>query len=502
MNITAFIEYLNQKNSWHIDAGYYAHIDTWRKWWRGYLPEIHDLTECDALGTCKRRLASLRMAKKVCADWANLLLNDRTTLNIKDKNAAVYLLGEDARQNGGLLRALNFWPNANALVEQAYWSGTGAFVLSVEGATQKDGALTNENGTARLVLDYDPACCILPVRVEHGVILDAAFASACKVDGKPAVYLQTHTHSDAGEYIIKNEWFAVSDESDSATPVFTPLSAQGNVAETLTLPAGTPPWFSTFSPAAVKNIDGGMGLGMAVYSEALDELQMVDLAFDNYRQDIRLGGKKIFYDRSIVASFPGPDGKEHFMTPDMLRRQQFFSLPPQNDAGGYDQKEPLWREYNPALRCDENHRAVQDALNLLSAKCGLGSHYYLFEQSSVRTATEYTGSRQDFVASANKNQLPIEAALVQIARAMLWGAKHVLGADVDPNTEISVVWDDSYITDAETRLAQLREDALNGMVPRWKYLTERYGVNEETAKAWASEASAENDAAGLQFGAE
>ena len=29
-------------------------------------------------------------------------------------------------------------------------------------------------------------------------------------------------------------------------------------------------------------------------TEALDAAQMVDYAFDNYRQDIRIGGKKIF----------------------------------------------------------------------------------------------------------------------------------------------------------------------------------------------------------------
>ena len=30
-------------------------------------------------GTKKRTIASLRMPKRVCEDWANLLLNDRTT---------------------------------------------------------------------------------------------------------------------------------------------------------------------------------------------------------------------------------------------------------------------------------------------------------------------------------------------------------------------------------------------------------------------------------------
>ena len=64
-----------------------------------------------------------------------------------------------------------------------------------------------------------------------------------------------------------------------------------------------------FSPAAEKNIDGGTGLGMAVFAEALDTAQGVDLAFDNYRQDLYLGGKKIFYDRSLCKVVIGADGQ-------------------------------------------------------------------------------------------------------------------------------------------------------------------------------------------------
>ena len=79
------------------------------------------------------------MPKRVCEDWANLLLNDRTTFQITDAATARYLLGDDEQQVGGLLRDLHFWTNANALVEKAFWSGTGSFVLSVENMTVVNG---------------------------------------------------------------------------------------------------------------------------------------------------------------------------------------------------------------------------------------------------------------------------------------------------------------------------------------------------------------------------
>ena len=143
---------------------------------------------------------------------------------------------------------------------------------------------------------------------------------------------------------------------------------------------------------------------------------------------------------------------------------------------------------------------MQDALDLMSFKCKLGCHRYKFEAGTVTTATEYNGSRQDLVASANKNQIPIEGALVGIVRAILWAAKNLQGAAVDPETPISVDWDDSYITDAETQMRQMRDDALSGLLPRYKYLSARYGVSEEDARKLAQEAADENKQPELSFG--
>lgn len=487
MNITAFIAYLNETRRLHLDAAYYGQIETWRQWWKGCVPDVHRVRYRMADGEHQRRRASLRMPKRVCEDWANLLLNDRTTFQIGDEATAAYLLGTDEQQTGGLLRQLHFWENANELVEKAYWSGTGAFVLSVEGIKGTDGVV-QPDPAGHIRLDYDPASCILPLRVERGVVTEAAFVSQCLVEGKPCAYLQTHTGSGSRRTIC-NEWFEVGSEADG-TPRFTPRKAPPDTVTEITV-EGSPAWFSLFSPAALKNIDAGMGLGMSVFAEALDIAQGVDLAFDNYRQDLYLGGKKIFYDRSLCRTVVDEAGKAHYIPPDDVSVQQFYALP---EREGSMDAAPEWHEYNPDLRCEQNRRAVQDMLDLFSFRCGLGCHYYSFETGKVTTATEYNGSRQDLVQSANKNQTPIETALIGILRAILWAAKHLLGAPVDPDTSISVNWDDSYITDAETRVNQMREDALAGLVPRRRYLSARYGISEAEAHRWVQEAAVDGRA--------
>ena len=197
MNVIAFIEYLNKTNktkNLQLDPSYYSRIETWRQWWQGNVPGVHNIRIRREDGDHTRRRASLRMPKHVCEDWANLLLNDQTTFQIGDAATAAYLLGSDEQQTGGLLRQLHFWPNANQLVEKAYWSGTGAFVLSVEGVRGKNGTL-EADPDARIRLDYDPASCILPLRVERGVVTEAAFISEClKTHGRQALRLPADPH--------------------------------------------------------------------------------------------------------------------------------------------------------------------------------------------------------------------------------------------------------------------------------------------------------------------
>ena len=483
MNIQKFVAYLNKLKGWHIEGAYYSDIIQWRDWWRGNYAPFHTVKEMSLKGgTVKRPMYRLRMPKRACEDWASLLLNDKTTLTVQDAATSRWLLGEDAGQTGGVLAQLDFWPHANELVELAFRSGTGAFVLSVENMAVRDGAAV-ASPDARLALDYLPAECILPITIRHGHVIDAAFASEVTVEGKSCVYLQTHTLTENG-YRITNEYFT-SENEDSEEEGYTPAPLPRGMAAGFSTGSAVP-WFSLLRPAALKNRIGGPGLGQAVFAEAIDAAKMCDLAFDNYCRDIYLGGKKVFYSATMLRPHVGPDGTAHWDAPDDIRQQLFVQTEKHDPDAPND-----WHEYNPDLRTDQNGKAVQDALDYFSFKCGLGTRRYRFEASGVKTATEYTGDRQDMVQHANRHQIGIEAALQGIVRAMLWAGRTLLGADIDPDTAVTVNFDDSYITDSETRRAQMKDDCLAGFLPKYQYLMEWYGMSEEEARAAVREASQE-----------
>lgn len=486
MNITQFIKYLNKKKKWQIQGSYYARILEWQDWWRGWYEPFHLIRENKYDGTLRgRKMYRMKMVKRACEDWASLLLNDKTTVTVEDAASAKWLLGEDDQQTGGELGRMEFWPNANALVELAFRSGTGAFVMGIEGLTVHNGQAVASPG-AHLVLDYLPAECILPITTRHGKIIDIAFASEVIVDGKSCIYLQTH-QLQQGRYHITNEYFT-SENENSENANYEPKKLPAGIAASF-VTGSSVPWFAVFSPNIVKTYSDGQGLGMSVFAEALDQAKQCDLAFDNYCRDIYLGGKKVFYNQKLFSSAPDENGGTRCIPPDDIRQQLFFAT-----SGGDPDNNPEWHEYNPDLRVEDNSRAVQDALDYFSFKCGLGTHHYQFTSSGVKTATEYIGDRQDMVQHANRHQIKIEAALLQLFRSMLWAGKTLLGADIDPDTPITINFDDSYITDAETRRAQDKDDALSGFIPKYRYNMEWRGMNKEEAQTAVQEASEENAA--------
>ena len=488
MNITNFIKYLNETKKWNIQGKYYTYIDQWRAWWQGFTPEFHTIREIGLDGeTRTREMYRMRMPKRACEDWASLLLNDKTFACISDKNSSDWLIGPEGQQTGGILRQIDFWTRANELVELTMRSGTGAFVMSLDNLKVEKGAVV-KSPDAVICMDYDPAECILPLTISHGRVVDIAFAAEVTIGGNSCIYLQTHqliTVKGVRQYRITNEYFTSKDE-EKETASYAPTTLPDGVIGTFTTGSDVP-WFAIITPNVVKNISGGPGLGMAVFAEALDQAKQCDAAFDNYHRDIFLGGKKVFYNKRLLNSYIDKDGKEHFATPDDVRQSLFVHAP-----GNDPDDEPDWHEYNPDLRVDDNSKAVQDALDYFSFKVGLGTHHYQFSAGNIATATQYNGDRQDMVQHANKHQIKIEAALLQIFKAMLWAGKVIMGQPVNPDAQITINFDDRYIADADTRRKWDQEDALNGFLPKYRYNMEWRGMSEQDAKKAVTEASNES----------
>lgn len=461
------VAYLNKKLKGNIGTTYYANIRTWKEWWEGYVDDVHSYRELGFDNAPrKRKLYRLGMAKRITEDWASMLLNEKTTLTVEHKQSGEFLQGKDGM--GGALGLNNFWAEGNELLEKAFAYGTGAFVARADGAKVSGSGAVIPDKECKPGIEYIDALGIIPLSIEKSVITEAAFVSEFTRRGKTCVYLESHTRAENGNYQIENEYFILDGGELKADKLPEGVAPK--------IDTGSPlPWFALIYPNITNNIKHNNGLGMSVYANALDNLLGVDIAFNNFLRDFKLGGKKVFYNKSMLQT--NSDGKT--ITPDDVAQQLFQQV---GDGLDFDAKQMV-QEFNPSLRVAENKDGVQAQLDYLSFKCGMGTHRYQFENSGVKTATEYTGERQELVQHANRHMITIEAAVKTLCAAILYIGKAFCGADCDPETNITVNFEDGFVIDDETRRERDRQDVRDGLMNAYEFRMKWYGEDEATAKA-------------------
>ena len=118
MNI---FEYFKKKGIDTLDSSFYSKIALWDSWYRSNVKKFHQYRVYHGASHYERCVRkSLGMAKKICEDISDLLLNERVTITIKDETTAKYVRS--------VLDAANFTVQGNEYQERKAACGTVAYV--------------------------------------------------------------------------------------------------------------------------------------------------------------------------------------------------------------------------------------------------------------------------------------------------------------------------------------------------------------------------------------
>lgn len=166
-------------------------------------------------------------------------------------------------------------------------------------------------------------------------------------------------------------------------------------------------------------------MGISVYANAIDQLEGVDLVYDSYCNEFRLGKKRITVPMTMARVTMEEDGTITPMFDD--NDTEFYAMP---SLEGVENK---IQEHNMEIRHESHEAGIQTALNLLSFKCGMGKDRFNFKDGQVKTATEVISERSDLYQSLKKHELLLEDTLVCLAKAIA----DMLG--MSPDLEITVM---------------------------------------------------------------
>ena len=213
-----------------------------------------------------------------------------------------------------------------------------------------------------------------------------------------------------------------------------------------------------------------MPTGVAVYANAIDVLQGVDIAYDSYVNEFKLGKKRIMVKPSAATFL---DGEPVFDPSDTA----FYVLPEDVSDGA------VIMPIDMTLRTAEHNTGIQDQLNILSSKCGFGETYYRFDGSSVATATQVVSENSTMFRTIKKHEIILEQALVELCRILLRLGNTAMNAGLKEDVEISIDFDDSIIEDKSADFTRDLQLLNAGILNDWEFRMKWMNEDEETAKA-------------------
>lgn len=456
----AIVQKLTELGYTTIPEAFYSKVAEWKSWYQGNVKGFHSYRVRNGESVVKCKRYSLGMGKKLCEDWANLLMNEKVQITLEGQREQEFV--------DRILTENNFTVRANEMQEMKSALGTVAYIPRVIGQEVSESGEIVPGNAAGIAIDYVTIENIYPLAWSNGYISECAFSSVVTRGGKEYAYLQIHKKGADGLYVIENRIYRYDNELLSDEQL-------GNVQGFERIPpvvhtGSDRRQFVIDRPNIVNNYNYLLPTGISVYANAIDVMQGVDIAYDSYVNEFVLGKKRIMVKPSASKYL---DGEPVFDPSDVV----FYVLP--EDVSDSAVITPI----DMALRTAEHNTGIQDQLNILSSKCGFGETYYRFDGGSIATATQVISENSTLFRTIKKHEIILEQVLDELCRVILRLGNAAMGLGLDENVEISIDFDDSIIEDDTTNFSRDMQMLSAGIMNDWEFRAKWMNEDEETAKA-------------------
>lgn len=440
---------ISEKLNWE------KYIDIWSSWYRGKVRRFHNYYIYNGQRKVKMEKKSLQGAKKVAEDWADLLFNEKVSINLQKD--------EDTKALNEILRQNNAGVVINQGVEKSFAIGTGALVVSVQDIEQGENILDVTN--AKIKLEFVECKKIVPLTWENGKIIECAFVTTKHKKGQTYIYIAMHILNDKGNYIIKNYMFKgkyssfVEANEEEKEGFLDEFDTKNNI-----------PWFSIIKPNICNNIDSETPFGLSVYANAIDTLKCLDNAYDGLDNEITIGRRRTFVAEEMLTYDDG-EGRMVFDPNDI----SVYRMPK-----GFN-KEAMIEHDDANLRSDQFINTINYQLNILSSKVGFGQERYKFDGQAIQTATGVISENSDMFRTIKKHEQMLEDSLITIIKAIAYASTVFGNVNIDASV-VTIDFDDSIIEDRGAEKVRAMQEVAQDLRSKESYMINYRNLNEQQVK--------------------
>ena len=456
-------------------------IFIWKWIYRGFYKPWH-LIPAPTIENPKhtRHMYRMNIAKAICAEMASLVWGEECTISVSRDG----MEAEDDPLDGFVHKVLG----DNALrekmqesVEQALALGGAALKVYADVQRDEDG---NELPDTRTVsIGYAMADQFVPTSWDNSKVTEGVFISRQAKGGYYFTRLEWHRWNGQ-TYTITNELYrsemrqGANGESQDILGVRWPLADIYPYLEQETVVPVPESLFTYWRTPVANNLDDNSPLGMSIYGNALETLHALDICYDSFVSEFRLGKKRIIVPARCVKTVIDPTSGAPVRYFDA--RDEVY------EALATDTDDSLKIQDNSVeLRVEEHIRAINAFLSILCLQTGFSAGTFTFDQhTGLKTATEVVSENSKTYKTIKTIQNQLAPALERVVRniievATLYEMQYdgqSVAALAANGYHVSVTFDDGVTQDRQTNINEGVMLVGAGLLSKYTFLTDRkYG---------------------------
>lgn len=475
-------------------------IFPWKYLYRGFYKPWHLIAAPTiADPDNKRNLCYLNMSAAICSEIAGMVWTDQCDISVSMDG----IEGEDDPLNEFVMSVLdknNFHTKMIESIEQA--AALGGHAMKVWHEVKHDREGNEIAGTDNIRIGFAMADQFVPTGWDNASVKDAIFVTRQAKGGYYYTLLEWHFW-DGLTYKIKNELYRAEIKKGGTggdqdilgyryplATLYPTLDEETEIETEYSL-------FTYFRTPKANNIDDNSPLGISMYANAMDTLHAIDICFDSFVREFRLGKKRIIVPARMIRTVVDP------ITGKQVR--YFDATDETYEALSTDDPDSLKIHDNSVvLRVNEHVEAMNALLNLLCLQVGLSFGTFSFDaHGGLKTATEVISENSKTYKTIKNFQNMIVPAIEDLIHGIIEVASlyemTYKGMSIrslrDRGYSIKVSMDDGITQDRQTNINEGITLVGAGLMSKYTFLTDsKYGQNmtEEDARAELERIAQEN----------
>ena len=311
----------------------------------------------------------------------------------------------------------------------------------------------------------------------NGKIDGAIFHNYQKVGDNWFTRLEYHRF-EGHIYAITNKCYIGNSPNDTKKAIDIKQTPWADLMEEARIANMDRPLFGVLRMPHANNIDISSPYGLPVFSEAVQELRDLDIAYSRNAKEIVDSKRTVLLDSDRLL----PNAKKLAAGENAL--PDYVKLVDGSGELGSD----IYHEINPELNTDTRLKGINALLSQIGYKIGFSNGYFVFNESSgIQTATGVEAEQQRTVQFIKDVRDKLEDCLSGLIYALnVFADLYALA----PGGIYEIVYDFGDITyDREHDRGRWWNYVAQGKVPAWRFFVKFEGMTEEDAKAMVAEAA-------------